>query len=218
MTGIVVYGVGSPVVVDVEESLARCGLVVVAAVRNHPADSFFAGDAPLIGPEDLDADMLAHPFVAPLFTPGHRQSAASEAAAKGFRDPMRLVDPTAVLPRRIELGGGCYVNAACSIGACSSLGDFVFVNRGASIGHHARIERFVSLGPGALLAGHVVVEHGAVIGTGATILPEVRIGANAVVAAGSVVTKDVAPQTLVVGNPAVVKRSEIGGYRGITVA
>lgn len=40
------------------------------------------------------------------------------------------------------------------------------------------------------------------IGAGATILPGVTVGENAVVAAGAVVTKDVAPNTVVGGNPA----------------
>ncbi|MDE6084673.1 MAG: hypothetical protein K2G11_09325, partial [Muribaculaceae bacterium] len=37
---------------------------------------------------------------------------------------------------------------------------------------------------------------------GATILPGVTVGDNAVVGAASVVTKDVAPDTIVAGNPA----------------
>ncbi len=40
------------------------------------------------------------------------------------------------------------------------------------------------------------------IGAGATILPGVTVGENSVVAAGAVVTKDVAPNTIVGGNPA----------------
>ena len=40
------------------------------------------------------------------------------------------------------------------------------------------------------------------IGAGATILPGVTVGDNAVVGAASVVAKDVAPDTIVVGNPA----------------
>lgn len=44
------------------------------------------------------------------------------------------------------------------------------------------------------------------IGGSATILPGVSIGDNAVVGAGSVVTRDVAPNTVVAGNPAKVIR------------
>ncbi|KIO38006.1 sugar O-acetyltransferase [Shewanella sp. cp20] len=44
------------------------------------------------------------------------------------------------------------------------------------------------------------------IGGGAIILPGVTIGDEAVIAAGAVVTKDVAPRTLVGGNPARVMR------------
>ena len=46
------------------------------------------------------------------------------------------------------------------------------------------------------------VKKGASIGSGATILGGVTIGENAIIGAGAVVTKDVAPHTIVVGNPA----------------
>jgi tetrahydrodipicolinate N-succinyltransferase len=47
-----------------------------------------------------------------------------------------------------------------------------------------------------------VVKKGASVGSGATILSNISIGENAIVGAGSVVTKDVAPDTIVAGNPA----------------
>ncbi len=47
-----------------------------------------------------------------------------------------------------------------------------------------------------------LVRRGASIGSGATILCGVTIGERAIVGAGAVVTKDVAPDTTVVGNPA----------------
>jgi acetyltransferase-like isoleucine patch superfamily enzyme len=50
--------------------------------------------------------------------------------------------------------------------------------------------------------GHVVIEDDAWIGAGAIILPNVTVGEAAIVGAGAVVTKDVAPRTIVVGNPA----------------
>lgn len=46
------------------------------------------------------------------------------------------------------------------------------------------------------------IEAGAWIGANATILPGVTVGTGAIVGAGAVVTKNVAPHTLVGGNPA----------------
>lgn len=48
------------------------------------------------------------------------------------------------------------------------------------------------------------VEKGVSIGSGATILPGITIGANSIIGAGCVVTKDVPPNVIVAGNPAVV--------------
>jgi acetyltransferase-like isoleucine patch superfamily enzyme len=51
-----------------------------------------------------------------------------------------------------------------------------------------------------------VVKRGASIGSGSTILSKVVIGENAIVGAGSVVTHDVAPNSIVAGNPAKLLR------------
>ena len=52
----------------------------------------------------------------------------------------------------------------------------------------------------------IIIKKGASIGSGATILCNITIGENAIVGAGSVVTKDVPPNTIVVGNPARIFR------------
>ena len=56
------------------------------------------------------------------------------------------------------------------------------------------------------------VQQGASIGSNASILCGVTIGEGALVGAGAVVTKDVAPRTIVAGNPARILRSvdEVG--------
>lgn len=46
-----------------------------------------------------------------------------------------------------------------------------------------------------------IIEEGAIVGANSTILPGVRIGSGALIGAGSVVTKDVASETINVGNP-----------------
>lgn len=52
-----------------------------------------------------------------------------------------------------------------------------------------------------------LIKQGASIGSNATILCGVTVGEGAIVGAGSVVTRDVAPFTVVAGNPARVLRS-----------
>jgi acetyltransferase-like isoleucine patch superfamily enzyme len=58
-----------------------------------------------------------------------------------------------------------------------------------------------------------LIKRGASIGSGSTILANVTIGENAIVGAGSVVTKDVAPNTIVAGNPARFLRNVEEGRR-----
>ncbi|MCJ2011954.1 acetyltransferase [Methylobacterium sp. J-076] len=217
MRGVILYGVGSPIVVDVEESLHRAGLTLVAGIANHPGPSHLLEGAPVKAPAGLTDGERDLPFLVPLFTPGHRHAAVADAARHGLHRPLTLIDPSVAAPRRLELGPGSYVNAGCSLGAGSVFGAFAFINRGASLGHHLRCGAFVSVGPGAVLAGHVCLGEGAFVGAGATVLPEIAVGANAVVGAGSVVTRDVPAGCLALGNPARIVRRDIGGYRGIAI-
>jgi acetyltransferase-like isoleucine patch superfamily enzyme len=59
---------------------------------------------------------------------------------------------------------------------------------------------------GMTLPEPVRIGRGAFLGVGSAVLPGVTVGENAYIGAGAVVTTDVAPRTLVVGNPARVIR------------
>ena len=217
-TAILLYGVGSPIVVDFEETIRRLNYRIAVAVQNVTGECFLSNEDALCHVQQLRDDQKRFPFLVPLFTPAHRQLAAREAESHGLRPATAMVDPTAVLPESIELGFGTYVNAGCTLGAASVIGDFVLVNRGASLGHHNELSEFVSIGPGAVLAGNVRLARGSVVGAGATLLPRISVGENAVVAAGAVVTKSVPERTIVAGNPAIVAKKEIAGYQNKRVA
>ena len=215
--GVVIYGVGSPLLVDVEESLFRAGIRVRAGVQNWPGESFLSAHIEALNHDGLPDDIKTFPFIVPLFTPGNRQLAALEAERLGFRQPLSLIDPSVALPRVIRFDPGLYVNAGCSLGAASDFGPFVLINRGAGIGHHARFAGFVSIGPGVVIGGQVTIGKGSVIGAGAVVLPTITIGENAVVGAGAIVTRDVPDRSIVVGNPARVVRTGTAGYNEKTV-
>ena len=119
----------------------------------------------------------------------------------------------------------------CEIGDETQIGAFVEIQSDAKIGKRVRVQSHtficsgVTIEDDAFIGHHVtfindrhpsskkarektwtleriIIEKGASIGSGATILCGLTIGAGAVVGAGSVVTRDVPPQTMVVGNPA----------------
>lgn len=121
---------------------------------------------------------------------------------------------------------GARIGAECNI--CDQVfvendvvvGDRVTVKCGVQLWDGVRLEDDVFVGPNVTFTNdayprsraypehfpQTVVERGASIGANATILPGIRIGARAMVGAGAVVTRDVAPDTVVVGNPARVVR------------
>ena len=115
-----------------------------------------------------------------------------------------LIHPSALLmsPNTIRIGKGAIICAGSILTTNISLGDFVIINLHSSVGHDCILGDFVSLMPGARLSGGVILEDGVYVGTNASILPGLRIGAGATIGAGAVVTKDVAPNSTVVGVPA----------------
>lgn len=217
MKSVVLFAVGSPLVVDAEETCARAGIRIAAAVRNVDGPAYVSDAVPLISIAELDGSLRAFPVVVALFTPAHRKSAYADALRAGFPGAATIVHPSSPVARTAELGRGVFVNAGCVISGACRIGDMVIVNRGASVGHHAQIGDYVSIGPGAILCGSVAVGRGAVIGAGAIIAPEISIGENAVIGAGSVVRKPIPAGHLAVGNPCRILKTDRPGYKGLAV-
>jgi sugar O-acyltransferase (sialic acid O-acetyltransferase NeuD family) len=213
MTQAVMYGTGSSLIVDIEESLFRSNITLCAAIYNRETKSYLSEGVPLYSSTSIPDHLKALAFIVPFFTPGDRQQVVLEAESLGFLTPLDLIDSSVAAPRSLVLGGGVYVNAGCSLGARSELDAFVLVNRGVSLGHHVHLGRFVSVGPGAVIAGWVNVGKGSVVGSGAVILPNVTIGENSVIGAGAVVTRDVSDNCLAVGNPARIAKTGITGFK-----
>jgi UDP-perosamine 4-acetyltransferase len=113
-----------------------------------------------------------------------------------------LVHPGALIASHVEIGAGTAILAGAIVGTGCRIGKNVIVNVGAGVSHDCTLEDHVWVSDGAHITGGVDVKEGALIGAGATVLPYLTIGRNSIIASGAVVTKDVDPDTLVVGVPA----------------
>ncbi len=146
-----------------------------------------------------------------------------------------FVHETARVDRLENLGDGVkvwhfsHIEAGCSIGEGTSLGQNVYVAPGAVIGKRVKVQNNVSIYKGVVIEDDVfigpsavftnvrtprsevcrkavfettLVKKGATLGAGAIIVCGNTIGEYAMVGAGAVVTRTVPPFALVAGNPA----------------
>lgn len=107
--------------------------------------------------------------------------------------------------RGVHIGNNVYIGKKVFID--NLYPNFVYLEEGVHlhsgcmiISHFNPPKRFCNLFEAC--ANPVVIKTGAIVGLRAVVMPGVTVGHNAVVTAGSIVMKNVAPFTMVQGNPA----------------
>jgi acetyltransferase-like isoleucine patch superfamily enzyme len=119
----------------------------------------------------------------------------------------------------VEIQKGAKIGKKCKISSHTFICEGVTIEDNVFVGHNVA---FINdLYPRSTTASNEMktdgdwdcirtrVKKGASIGTSVTLMPGITIGKNAIIGAGSVVTKDVPPNTIVVGNPArILKKIE----------
>ena len=143
--------------------------------------------------------------------------ALADAQSASLGAGTRVWQYAIVLPGA-QIGRDCNICSHTLIENAVTIGDRVTVKSGVQLWDGITVGNDVHIGPNVtftndkypksknkdFVALPITIEDGAAIGGGAVILPGIRIGKGAMVGAGAVVTKDVAPFTTVVGNPAAV--------------
>ncbi len=112
----------------------------------------------------------------------------------------------------VVIGEGAVLCPFVTITSNIRIGKHFHANLNSYIEHDCVIGDFVTFAPGVHCNGNVHIEDHAYIGTGAILRQgkpgePLVIGRGAVVGMGAVVTKNVAPGTTVIGNPARVMES-----------
>lgn len=148
---------------------------------------------------------------------------------KYFKHPKALVGKKAQIGDKTRVWAFSNIQDGAKIGRGCNVADHCFIEKGVVVGDHVTIKNGVSIFDGITLEDDVfcgtnvifvndrrprshrkdawtlertTVKKGATLGSNATILCGITVGKYGFVGAGSVVTKDVAPYTIVAGNPA----------------
>lgn len=116
-----------------------------------------------------------------------------------------------------KIGKNCNIGQNCVIGPNVIIGDGVKIQNNVSLYEGVRVKDFVFIGPSVVFTNvlnprsfinrknefkETILGVGCSIGANATIVCGNKIGMYALVGAGSVVTRNVEPNSLVMGNPA----------------
>jgi acetyltransferase-like isoleucine patch superfamily enzyme len=133
-----------------------------------------------------------------------------------------IVGDQSCVRERVSVGDDVVIGRGCLVENDTTIGALTKIQANAYITAYSTLEEQVFIAPCVVTTndnwmgrtearfGNVkgpTIRRGARVGGGAVICPQVEIGEEAFVGAGAVVTRDVAPRTVVVGNPARVLRS-----------
>tara|TARA_B100000029_G_C17609334_1_gene968807 strand:- start:14473 stop:15840 length:1368 start_codon:yes stop_codon:yes gene_type:complete len=123
-----------------------------------------------------------------------------------------------VIGNNVSIGPYCHLREGSKIADEVNLGNYVEIKH-STIGRHTKIGHFtyigdsivgelVNIGAGTITANfdgkekhQTVIEDGSFIGVNSVLIAPVRVGRKSKTGAGTIVTKDVPPESLVVGAP-----------------
>ena len=207
-SGLILIGAGGHAKVVAEAARLRGW-----TIRGHIAPG--AGEAgwfgPWLGPDDSAAALQA-PGISVVLALGfvdqegalRRARLLGQLLQSGADLPV-ISHPGAILSASACIGAGSFIGAGAVVSAGAVIGPGAILNSQSLCEHDTILGDNCHIASGAKLAGGVQAGRDVLIGAGAVLRQGIRIGAGALVGAGAVVVRDVAPGSLVTGNPARVR-------------
>lgn len=133
-----------------------------------------------------------------------------------FRDRRRIIEGLGLAPERFAsvihpaarvstlatVGSNVLIMAGVVVTSNALIGNHVCILPNSVIHHDAKVGDWSLIGANVTLAGSAVLRDNCYVGSGSSIMNNVEIGELALVGLGSNVTKAVAPNAKVAGNPA----------------
>ena len=113
-----------------------------------------------------------------------------------------LIDPSAIISDRVQIGKGCIICAGSILTVDIKIGNHIIINLDCTLGHDDVINDYVTIYPSVNVSGNVEVGEEAELGTGMQIIQGKRIGKQSIIGAGAVVVKDIPEKCTAVGSPA----------------
>lgn len=117
-----------------------------------------------------------------------------------------LIRENTIIGSKTKIGTYSVIDGNTKIGCNSNIQTGVYIPPGTQIGSNVFIGPYVTITndkyPPSPKISSVIIEDEVIIGARAVIIAGVKIGRKAVIGAGAIVTKDVPPETVVIGIPA----------------
>lgn len=175
-------------------------------VDDNPGTAVVNGHRALTYREFLEVPASERHVVLAIANSVIRERLADRCAGDNVR-PWSVVSANAVVMDDVQVGEGTILCPFVTLTSNIRIGRHFHANLYSYVEHDCVIGDFVTFAPAVKCNGNIVIEDHAYIGAGAIIRQgkpgqPLVIGRGAVVGMGAVVTKNVAPGTTVVGNPA----------------
>lgn len=111
------------------------------------------------------------------------------------------------------MGEGCIIQGNCILmGHNIVLKDFVTINDNVAIGEGSVIGNYCHINPNVNISGETIIEDNVFIGVKATIL-KAKLGEGSVIGACALITKEVPPNMMAKGIPAVYSEKTSKRYK-----